>query len=177
MSTWNTIIPNRFNLFTDTNFCFKKKKIQRSEIAVLVVKEICPGSWLDSCSTALARAGENWQESGAWGVEEEELISIFRAGENCSILEQLLLLSWKYHKPSPWTYFIVHNGILHDLCLAYYKKIRLSSCVQAHGDSQIEKLSKVLCLAPHFLFKANYSSPHFSVNGLYPTLHVTAEKP
>lgn len=78
-----------------------KKEKKASEIAILVVNELCLGSWLESCSVALARDGENWQESGVWGVEEEKLISIFRASENRSILEQLLLRSWKYHRPSP----------------------------------------------------------------------------
>lgn len=45
------------------NFCFKKK----SQIAMLVVKEICPGSWLDSYSVALARAGENWKTGREMG--------------------------------------------------------------------------------------------------------------
>lgn len=90
------------NLVTDQNFCLKKKK--RSEIAVLVVKDL-PRELADACSGALARVGENWGTgrevgSGRGGREEEELISIFRACENCSILEQLQLLSWKYHKPS-----------------------------------------------------------------------------
>lgn len=99
---------------------------------------MCPGGWLDSCSVALARAGENWQQSGVWGVEEEEFNSIFRAGENCSILEQFLLLSWKYHKPSLWTYFIVHNYMLYTLYIAYLKKKRWG-CYRVCKHMEIHK--------------------------------------
>lgn len=101
------------NLFTDLSFCiFKKKKKKASEIAILVVNELCPGSWLESCSVALARDGENWQESGVQGVEK--LISIFRASKNCSILEQLLLLRWKYitnqaHEHISWSVITYYN--------------------------------------------------------------------
>lgn len=56
------------NLFIDHSRVGKKKG---SEIAVLVVKEICPGSWLEIYSAALARDGENWRTgksvgSGGW---------------------------------------------------------------------------------------------------------------
>lgn len=50
-----------------------KKKKKASEIAILVVNKLCPGSWLESCSVALARDGENWQKSGVWGVEKLSL--------------------------------------------------------------------------------------------------------
>lgn len=154
MSTWNAIIPNRLNQsFHRSAYLFEKK----SEIAVLVVKEICPGSWQESCSVALAGDGANWQENGSGGVEEE-FISIFRAGKNCSILEQLLLLSWKYHKPSPWTYFIVHNYPLYSLYIVYFKKrTRLSSSVQAHGESQKGKSSKI-CSQILFIYRKPYST-------------------
>lgn len=79
----------------------KKKQNTKNIKAVLVVKDL-PRELADTCFGALARVGENWQGSGVWGRwgEEEELISIFRACKNCSILEQLQLLTWKYHKPS-----------------------------------------------------------------------------
>lgn len=134
---------------------------KRSEIAVLVVTEICSGSWLDSCSVAFTRDGANWQENGSGGWRRRSS-SLFLGSAKTVQLQNSFYFSAgnitnqanKHSSLSIITYYTIST-----LYIYFLKKLRPSSCVQAQGDSQIEKSLKILFSNSHFLFKANHIPP------------------
>lgn len=158
MSTWNTIISNRFNqsFSKSASFCLGKK--DQKQQYWLLQRE---GAGLTPVLQPSLRDGANWQENGSGGWRRRSS-SLFLGSAKTVPLQNSFYFSVGNITNQAHEHISLSIIIQYTISTLYtyiLKKPRLSSCVQAQGDSQIEKSLKTLFSNSHFLFKANHIPP------------------